>query len=390
MTKIHEQIAKLHEHAMQVCIVSTGAGAGVQNLISQVPGASATLLECIFPYSKQALIDFLGFEPEKFCNEKTALQMAERAWKRAVEILKKEGKDIQHAVGLGLTAVIASDRPTRGDYRAFIAVRTSNGNYSAAVSFRKHTNGSSVLGRIEEGDICDRLAVNMLLRAAGIEQAPLPKWFFSDNLTDVPEGVILNPTFAEVESDFVAGNVFYFDGRIADQRALDPEKHILFPGSFDPLHEGHLEIAREVNAKTGKDVVFAITDQHPDKGVLHQEVIQKRLEQFRWKNTVTLMGNLPFYLDKANAFPGFAFILGTDTLVRMLDQNYYKKFTVTEMLQKFQELRTTFFVASRRNGEIVTLEHLLPNIPAEFHGMFTQLSTVIDVSSTELRKMAKV
>ncbi len=375
MKTIEDKIAALHAGRLKVCLVCTGAGAGTQNLIAQVPGASNTLLECLFPYSKESLADFLGAEPEKFASEETAMKMAARAWRRGQELVVRQGGDVRDVVGLAVTAVIATNRSLRGEHRVFIAARTAGGFFVSHAGFAKGEDGLSVLGRKREGELCDILTLNMLLYLAGIEPV------------NVPEDVTLSPRQVEyrLEIDEAKYCFVEVDGTPAELSSLDPSKHVLFPGSFRPLHFGHEKIATEVESLAGKKVVYMITNCHPDKGEIEREELLGRLDQFRYVAPVLVTNDLSLCLDKARAFPGFSFIIGADTLKRLLDPKYYTT-TVEEVLDELQQLGVHFYVAGRHEGgEVVDLETLRDIIPTPFWGLFTQLATVIQVSSTDIR-----
>ena len=72
-----------------------------------VPGASATVLEAIVPYSTAATADLLGSEPESYCSSECATMLAERAFQRAAQ-LTKPGDTI---LGVACTAALATVRP---------------------------------------------------------------------------------------------------------------------------------------------------------------------------------------------------------------------------------------------------------------------------------------
>ena len=294
MKTTEEKILALHKSSKKVCLVCTGAGVGCQNLISQVPGASNTLLECFLPYSKEALVDFLGYEPEKFASEDTALRMAARAWRRATEIIARRSGNVQEAIGVGVTAAIATNRPLKGEHRVFIAIRSFEGFELLNVVFMKNPDGLSALGRIREGEICDLLTLNMILHSARIPQIVIPDISLKSEYLAIQEGgVVPSPKLVKTNP------------RIND---LQPDKHVLFEGSFKPLHFGHERIAREVETLTGKQVVYVITDKHPDKGDVQDCELETRIEQFQWLSPVMVTQSLKLFVDKAKAFPGFSLL----------------------------------------------------------------------------------
>src|SRR4051812_1724230 len=83
-------------------------------------GASATVLEALVPYSREALTALIGAEPEHSTSPATAALMAERAYERARRWAKDAGRPV---IGIACTAALATNYPKRGDHRAVVAVR---------------------------------------------------------------------------------------------------------------------------------------------------------------------------------------------------------------------------------------------------------------------------
>src|SRR3954468_8124020 len=97
------QAAKLLNHApLRISIAASGAGAGLQKMLWDVPGISAVLMEGVFPYSTDATDQFLRFKPEQYCSAKTAMAMAMECYYRAYQ------PGGPKAIGVGLSASVAS------------------------------------------------------------------------------------------------------------------------------------------------------------------------------------------------------------------------------------------------------------------------------------------
>ena len=58
-----------------VVAITGGGGRAITDLLT-VPGASATVLEAVVPYSLPALEDWLGGKVDHACSERTARAMA--------------------------------------------------------------------------------------------------------------------------------------------------------------------------------------------------------------------------------------------------------------------------------------------------------------------------
>jgi hypothetical protein len=98
---------------------------------------------------------------------------------------------------------------------------------------------------------------------------------------------------------------------------------------------------------------------------------------------------LPRFLEKARQFPGAWFAVGTDTLVRILDADYYGSAEARDAaLRELAELGTRFVVFGREiDGRFVTLSDL--DVPAELQARCVEVSREEfdePVSSTALRR----
>ena len=101
---------------------------------------------------------------------------------------------------------------------------------------------------------------------------------------------------------------------------------LVFPGSFDPLHEGHTRLAdAAVAAVAARDggpapsLIYEISLSNADKGTVTAVAAEKRLAQFAGTGTVALTRRA-LYVDKSELLGPCDFVVGADTATRILDE----------------------------------------------------------------------
>ena len=339
-------VEKLCSMPVRVYIVATGAGAGIQNKLWSTPGVSSVLAGASFPYAQDRTDALLGFKPDGYCNENTAIDLALAAYLRADDGTKAP-------IGLGLTAAVASRAPHKGDHRVHAAVVTQHAAWSMSSVLPK--GGSE--RRPLDGDLADEIGFNLLMYAAGVADFP-------------PNQPLPEPISDKARERFLARPLVTRDGF---RKPAPDGGVVLFPGNFYPPHDGHFSNATS-------DTIFQITANPPHKPKLSLQDMLERVRHFRHRGDVLFLDGCGLYLEKAQRFPGSTLILGTDALRRMLDPKW--GYEPEELLQAFKAARTTFLVACR---DVDLLDNI--DIPEWAREMFTALprTKYSHLSSTQIR-----
>ncbi|MEM7737777.1 MAG: hypothetical protein AAF267_18520, partial [Deinococcota bacterium] len=165
---------------------------------------------------------------------------------------------------------------------------------------------------------------------------------------------------------------------------------LVLPGSFDPLHAGHLELAKAASDHSGRPATFELTLSNADKGEIDLLRAYSRITQFVGDAPVALSRS-SLFVDKAQIFPESIFVVGADTAARLVNTRFYNhsEQDMYTALATLREQGCSFLVASRisvHSQQLVELADL--SIPVEFKDMFTGLEFRMDISSSQLRRAA--
>ncbi len=174
---------------------------------------------------------------------------------------------------------------------------------------------------------------------------------------------------------------------LVGQDAL-PEHPVFLAGSFNPLHQGHVELLIAAEKVTHRDGLLELSVTNVDKPPLDIIEVERRLLQLHGRFNVVVTC-APTFARKAELFPGAWFAMGYDTAIRLLSPAYHDD--VPAMLSHFQSLGTRFVVAGRLyRGAFQSLDQL--NIPYGCEELFVPIPEPLfrdDISSTEIRTEKK-
>ena len=381
MDEIEDIVVNLHNAPPKAVLAVAGAGSSALSWLLGVGGASRTLLAAQVPYSRWAMVDLVGQEPEQYVSPETARAMAKAAYRRGL-LLREDAAPV---VGIACTAAIATDRTRRGADRACIAAWDAARVISANLTLEK-----GLRDRVGEEAVFSRLLLKVMGQAFGVD-ADLDL-----GLTAAEELEIATVNHPGPVQRLLSGEVAVVIGQADGQLAAvetaavpNSSRIAVLPGSFSPWHYGHRELARVAGEITGLAVIYELSVVNVDKPPLTELEIGRRAAQFAGQSRLALTRARTFR-EKADCFPGCVFVIGWDTLIRLIDPKYYGD-SAAAMLTALAEmwaLGCRFLVAGRAmDGAFRTLDEAA--IPGGFRPLFQGILDAAfraDVSSTELRE----
>jgi hypothetical protein len=369
-------IQTLHGAGRKAALAITGGGSGAIGELLRVPGGSRLLLEAQVPYDEGALALYLGFAPAQASSAETAIAMARAARARAVRL----APDQADPVGLGATAALVSDRPRRGEHRYHIATASAEGVAHCSAVLAKGSRD-----RAGEEELVARSIVLALARACGVD-APSPAALL------VADEVFTEtvPTGGDEIERLVGGGLDRVtaepDGRLT---LAAPTPRVVMPGSFNPVHDGHVTLARVAEDMRRQALAFEISVTNVDKPPLAPATVRERVTQFTWKAPVELT-RAPTFLAKSRLFPGATFVIGADTAERLVAARYYgdDEDRMLLALEEIGGLGASFLVAVRVDaaGRVRGLSDIA--VPGRYTDLFTPIPEGrfrMDLSSSAIR-----
>jgi len=281
-------IEKIYTSDWQFALAITGGGTSFISDLFSVPGASGTVLEACVPYHQHALSSYLRSRKSHDCSSATARAMAMVAYERACSF--GTGKPL---AGIGCTAAIATNRQRRGADRCHVAIQLADATIKCDLVLDK------ALTREEQEARCNQLLAAAAAKASGVSVAELP--------ADVEVKTVAAPADWQ---DLLASRV---------KHTGNARPALVFPGAFNPLHDGHRGMIEVGRQKHPGDLVLELSIENVDKPPLDFITMSERLTD-EYDMVFTRAAT---FAEKSAIFPGTTFMVGLDTIVRIDDPKYY-------------------------------------------------------------------
>ena len=365
MSQYLEIIQKIHSSPFRFVLVSSGGGTNAISEILKVAGASESVLEAYVPYAKESLDYYLLKQPDHYCSLDTTLSMAAKAYSAAKKI--SPGTNPKNLLGVAVTASLATNYSKKGEHKFFIAIQTYKYSSSFSYSFVK-----GELTREEEEQVVTDYIIKATAQSCEVQNHK------------ISENSSLKIKTVEAEKNWVK----LVDSKIDFVSSSNRIPELIFPGSFNPFHSGHNSMSELAEKKTGLGLAYEICIQNADKPPFSYHEIEKTLNQFNHGHewVLTKAGK---FTDKAALFPNSVFIIGADTLTRILDEKFYlNRQDMLNQLDLFNSHNINFLVFGRKiKNNFIDLNSV--TIPEHIDKRFSGFGEEIfrdDISSTLIRK----
>jgi hypothetical protein len=406
----------------QLVLAITGGGTKIIPRLFARPGASQWLLEATVPYHPASLRRYLlphhasesanpqapnlqALDPSvpspaaSAASETTARQLAVAAYERARLLLGAESPD--NPVGLACTCALATGRTRRGNDRVFIAIHSGHRTLSLAADF-----GNEQSSRQWQEDRVVELILQSLDQfgihnptvapaeetepVSPSDSAPVTKTILApEPWSLVAQGkhlaAISTSSAASTSAERADGTGGWLS--IADPPVLSDA--LVFPGSFNPLHAGHTEMAAYAEKRFGKRVVFELAITNVDKPTLDFLSIDDRVRRLGEANWPVVLTRVAKFFEKAELFPGSVFLVGADTAVRIGDPRFYgdSESRRDAALRAFSNHGCRFLVFGRQGPDgFQSAEGLhFPASMADLCEPVAEIQFRNDISSTSIR-----
>lgn len=350
---VDDLVRRIHEaDGRKAVIFVAGGGTEIFPWLLSRGGGSATLLAGRIPYDPADFHAILGADLGKLVDARAARGLAMAAFRHGLR-LRPDLVGTSGIVGIAGTSKLASGLGERVGRSHEIHLALQTGERTFARSIILPGGGD----RVREERINARALLNLMAEAKGLAGLPLDLHGRLDDPGRITEisadastcGHPGLPALLGGQTPWLAYRLGEA-GAVAtlESKSSSPPTRLILPGSFRPLHDGHLRMAAFASGLLGQPCAFELSLFHPEKPPLDYVSIAARTRAFAGAEGWLLLTDAPTYLEKARLFPGSTFVIGHDTAVRIIEPRWYGGLLARDlMLDELEALGTRFLVFGR-------------------------------------------
>ena len=171
----------------------------------------------------------------------------------------------------------------------------------------------------------------------------------------------------------------------------DTPPAVVFPGSFNPFHQGHRQMLTVASKVLQHRVDLEISIENVDKPALGAAEIARRISYLPAEQRVWVTRAATF-AEKSRLFPDCTFVVGVDTIQRLAAAKYYRKSgAASEAIEEIRAHNCRFLVFGRlvRSRFLECHDVAIPPRLNEICQPVPRDQFRVDISSTRLRQSRK-
>jgi len=295
-------------------------------------GASNTVIGAIVPYSQYAFDKFVQHRVESYASERAACKLAVSSYNECL----LAGVEPIYAIGIGVACSLAKNNERSGRvHKVHVAIHTHNstGVYNCTLN-------QGYPRQKEEGYVAELILYALNLATVNLKGTAILSKFDKFHYVEV-DGRAYSQLFTKPDT-------ILFSPPVAEEHTV----RVIYPGSWNPLHDGHRQIVEKAQQIMGAPVTLELSVSNADKGQLDYIDINNRVEAVTKEYPLALT-NAPTFVQKATKFrqrfhpDKIIFVVGADTWARIWDPKYAGP--PVDVSRAFREADVQFLVFGRNN-----------------------------------------
>jgi nicotinic acid mononucleotide adenylyltransferase len=434
-----ENIKRNDDQRISVCIAIAGGGGHAISSLAATSGASQLFLDGDVTYSRKAYLKYVGMPCNTtgfyYSSFEAAKKASEAALQKALVFRTDNIRRMPGCIGIGSTSSLLKGP----DSKAYVVATRADGT-QLTLDIILGDDGENRT-RLEK----DIVVSHFILRAIDLVGKNDIK---KDDVASLEEnGISISAQLTAKDQSYNNGvaaakrilegkeqavvllPVYDEGGRPTSFRSLErpilPNGSLIFPGSYNPPHKGHISLAKaslnnenerkRSSRNDKKTVFFELSLVNPDKPSIDAKTVEERISKFLSLDDLPthwgiILSRAPLFFQKVSIFaraidsfdgspPNLAFVIGTDTLVRIVDKKYYNN-SESEMVESLCSMEGVNFLVGGRLEQkkdansacFVSGSDEVKDLPEKLKQMFTIIKEEdfrVDISSSQIREQLK-